>query len=76
MLKKNLGIVILAVLISFIFGTVVFAEDEWVPFEAGQENVQPMECTIVKPVGPNEKITAALPPITDEDWSIGPKDAP
>ena len=76
MLKKNLGIVILAVLISFIFGTVVFAEDEWVPFEAGQENVQPMECTIVKPVGPNENITAALPPITDEDWSIGPKDAP
>jgi len=76
MLKKNLGIVILAVLISFIFGTVVFAEDEWVPFEAGQENVQPMECTIVKPIGPNENITAALPPITDEDWSIGPKDAP
>ena len=58
MLKKNLGIVILAVLISFIFGTVVFAEDEWVPFEAGQENVQPMECTIVKRSVRNKKLKA------------------
>ncbi len=76
MQKKTFGLIFLTVLLSLTAVSAVLAADEWVPYEPAAATGEQMQCVIVEPLGPNEQITAALPPITDEDWSIGPEDAP
>ena len=76
MLKKKFGILFLAVAFSLIFSTAVLAVDDWVPFTPEENPTEKMQCLLVEPLGPDEQIVAALPPITEDDWSIGPEDAP
>jgi cyclophilin family peptidyl-prolyl cis-trans isomerase/protein-disulfide isomerase len=76
-MKKISTIAGLFILFTMILTSSVFAQDEsWVPFTVPQDLSQKMECTIVPPIGPDEQVTSVLPPVSDEDWSIGAEDAP
>ena len=66
---------ILAVLVVFAIFTSAFAQDEWTvwtPGSAGEE----IACELVAPRLANEDVKAILGEVTEDDWAIGPEDAP
>lgn len=76
-MKTKMMLAGLFILFAMILTSSVFAQDEgWVPFTVPQDLSQKMECAIVPPIGPDENVTSILPPVSAEDWSIGPEDAP
>lgn len=76
-MKTKIMLVGLFILFTMILTSSVFAQDEgWVPFTVPQDLSQKIECVIVPPIGADENVTSILPPVSAEDWSIGPEDAP
>ena len=66
---------ILAVLAVFAIFAGAFAQEEWTawtPDTAGD----PIACELAAPVFENEEYKAILGEVTENDWAIGPEDAP
>ena len=65
------------VLFVLIFSCAAVAADgEWTAWEASLTDASAIECEIVEPAIENEAYKAILGEITEDDWSIGPEDAP
>ena len=68
---------IFAVLFVLIFSCAATAADgEWTAWTAAPSDASAIECEIVEPAIENEAYKAILGEVTEDDWSIGPEDAP
>ena len=54
----------------------IAADGEWTAWEADTANAAAIECEIAEPAFENADNKAILGEITEDDWSIGPEDAP
>ena len=73
-MKKSFMLLLLIVL--FVLPVSAFAQDDWKPIEYNTEGTEAIECEIQEPRGMNEAVMEKLSPITEEDWSIGPRMLP
>lgn len=76
MQKRKFGLLLVVIIFSL---TACFAvnaaDDDWTAVQPAETGAGLMKCAVIGQLGPNEKVTEILPPISDEDWSIGPEDA-
>ena len=70
---KKLTLLFVACMVLFTCCS-AFAEDEWT--ELRELTGDPIECEIIPGLFEDETNKAILGEVTDEDWSIGPEDAP
>ncbi|MHC1772634.1 MAG: peptidylprolyl isomerase [Flexilinea sp.] len=75
MQKKKFALIFVIVIFSLTAFFAVNADNEWTAVQPAKTDAGLMECTVIGQLGPNEKVTEILPPISDEDWSIGPENA-
>lgn len=76
MQKKKITMILFVLIFSLTAFFTVSADDEWTAFQPlSADETSRMECTVIGPLGANATVAEILPPITDEDWSIGPEDA-
>lgn len=76
-MKMKFTFAAILIVLSLILTAAVSAQDAaWTAYTAPQDLSQKMECTLVQPIGADEQITSKLPPVSADDWSIGPEDAP
>lgn len=76
MQKKGLISIIFVFMLVITICFSAAAEDEWTAFQPSETASGSIACNVVGPLGPNEKVSKILPPISDTDWSTGPEDAP
>ena len=76
MQKKGLASIIFVFMLVITICFSAAAEDEWTAFQPSETASGSIACNVVGPLGPNEKVSKILPPISDTDWSTGPEDAP
>lgn len=76
MQKKRLASIIFVFILMITIYISAAAENEWTAFQPTGTESGAIECSIIGPLGPNEKVSKILPPISDADWSIGPEEAP